>query len=281
VLKPTSLVVPSSSRQRIVWKNLRLRTRIYLATLLLIVGVGGLEIVSRAYWTLGRKVPASNTSRIWNAYYEELSKSGVEHAPTSRDHESYEVLLLGGSTIHMSINELNSRLVPVLESHTGRSVHVTDLAWYGRNSLDSRLKYEHFSDKRFDLVLVYDGFNDARMNNTKPGAFRADFSHDPRYSELRALSRHPEVGWFALPFTVEFVAISVSSRQLGMKAGTDLKWSSVAEARSPEGFEGNLEAIARTAAERGDPLVLMTFAYHIPENYSDEAYEAGQLDYGG
>ena len=159
-------------------------------------------------------------------------------------------------------------------------MRITNLASPGRNSLDSRLKYEHLADKRFDLVLLYDGFNDVRMNNTPPGAFRADYSHDPRYAELQALARHREVSWFTLPFTAKFVASSFC-RQMGLTTRTDPKWSSVAEIRSPEGFEANIEAIVRMAEQRGDTLVLMTFAYHIPDNYTDEAYEAGQLDFAG
>jgi hypothetical protein len=260
------------------WKKLRWRSRIYLVAFFLVLLTIGLEIVSRAYWAIGRKVPLFHTTRIWNSFYEELTTSGVDGAPTARNHESYEVLLLGGSTMYQSADEMNAKLAPALESHTGRAVRVTNLAWYGRNSLDSRLKYEHIADKRFDLVLLYDGFNDVRMNNTPPGAFRADYSHVARYAELQALSRRQELGWITLPFTAKFLASSVR-RQIGLFPETDLKWSSVNEIHSPEAFEANVEAIVRTAEQRGDTLVLMTFAYHIPDNYTDAAYEAGQLDF--
>ena len=44
------------------------------------------------------------------------------------------------------------------------------------------------------------------------------------------------------------------------------------------GSTGVYELIA-LAEQRGDPLLLMTFAYHIPSNYTDEAFKAKTLDY--
>ena len=116
---PASLIAPSLSRQRMRWKNLRLRARIYLPSLFLILLTIGLEIVSRAYWAIGRGVPVFRTTRIWNSFYKEWTTSGVDGAPTARNHESYEVLLLGGSTISWSIDEMKSRLSPALQSHMG------------------------------------------------------------------------------------------------------------------------------------------------------------------
>jgi hypothetical protein len=219
--------------------------------------------------------------RIWNTYYPEFAFCNIDRAPTSRNHETFEVLLLGGSTMFLARDGINAWLVPALERHTGRPVRVYNLSWMGRNSLDSRLKYEHLANKRFDLVLLYDGFNDVRMNNCKPGTnFRDDYSHDPRYAELNTLARHGEIGWFALPFTAEF-AVSAVAQQFGLVDAPDVKWCASAGVGSGKAFENNLAAIARTAAKRGDPLVLMTFAYYIPGNYTDEAYLAGKLNYAG
>jgi hypothetical protein len=36
----------------------------------------------------------------------------------------------------------------------------------------------------------------------------------------------------------------------------------------------------QAAESRHCPVVLMTFAYHLPSNYSDEAFRAKRLDYG-
>ena len=270
--------VPASARLR--WSTLRRSTQVLVVLFVLLLLTGSLELLARAYWSFGRGVPVWDMGRIWNAYYPELAVSGVERAPTSANHDAFEVLLLGGSTMFLARGALNAQLVPALERQTGRPVHLTNLAWVGRTSLDSRLKYEHVADKRFDLVLVYDGFNDVRMNNCKPGtAFRRDYSHDPRYAELNALARHREIGWFALPFTAEFVASAVCQR-LGLAVGPDKQWSANARVETPASFEANLDAIARTAARRGDRLVLMTFAYHLPADYTDEAYLQRRLDYG-
>ena len=63
-------------------------------------------------------------------------------------------------------------------------------------------EHGHFTDKRWDLVLVYHGINDVVLNNCPPGAFRADYSIAyRRYGMQYDLKRHPEVGYFALPYT--------------------------------------------------------------------------------
>jgi hypothetical protein len=272
--EPTSNTMPPRPRRR--WKQLQLRTRITLLASFLTLLTIGLEIMSRVYWAIGRGVPVLAGARIWHAYYPELANA--ERVPCVRSAEQYEVLMLGGSTMALAFEELDARLKPALEARTGKKTHITNLASPGRNSLDSRLKYEFLANKCFDLILVYDGFNDTRMNNTKPDTFRADYSHDPRHAELQALARHREVGWLTLPFTAEFTA-SALSRRFGLTGPTHAKWSPVAEVRSPQSLEANLDAIAHTANNRGETLILMTYSYYIPSSYTDEAFAAGVLDY--
>jgi hypothetical protein len=51
------------------------------------------------------------------------------------------------------------------------------------------------------------------------------------------------------------------------------------ESRSAESFRQNLNAILDLASQRGDRLLLMTFATYVPEDYSREAFKHKQLDY--
>lgn len=49
--------------------------------------------------------------------------------------------------------------------------------------------------------------------------------------------------------------------------------------RSAASFKHNLDAILSLALKRADRVVLMTFALHVPTDYSLEAFRAKRLDY--
>jgi hypothetical protein len=58
-----------------------------------------------------------------------------------------------------------------------------------QTSRDSYLKYRWLSSKRFDLVVLYDGINEACANNCPPNVFRADYSHYAWYRFLNDFDR--------------------------------------------------------------------------------------------
>src|SRR5438874_1349671 len=133
--------------------------------------------------------------------------------------------------------------------------------------------------RRFDLVIAYDGFNDALLNCMPPGKFRADGSNLPRVVQLRLLRERPEMRYLALPATAAYLGVHVIDKW-GLYDRPRPKWLAYgADVRSPAFFRANLEAIVAAARHRGDPLVIQTFAYHIPANYSEEAFVAKALDY--
>jgi hypothetical protein len=51
------------------------------------------------------------------------------------------------------------------------------------------------------------------------------------------------------------------------------------DVKSAEPFRRNLAAIVDVAASRDEPVLLMSFAFHIADGYSRQAFEALQLDY--
>src|SRR5262249_5770696 len=145
--------------------------------------------------------------------------------------------------------------------------------------LDSRIKYEHFADRRFDLVILYHGINDVHLNNTPPGCFRPDYSHAARYAQQYALRQHPEVGWFALPYTARYLGMRLAQRW-HLTAEPEPRYHACgSDIRTPPCLEANFEAIVAEAQRRGDPVVLMTFAYYLPADYTDEAFRQKRLDY--
>jgi hypothetical protein len=164
-------------------------------------------------------------------------------------------------------------------------VRIFNLAVPAHTSRDSRLKYQALGRARFDLVVIYDGFNDLRTNNAPPELFREDYGHYSWYETVNALAPYHRRSRFALPYTFRFLAIGV--RQALMRGRyvpaeePRADWVRYGgNARSAAPFEHNLAAILDLAARRGDRALLMTVAAHIPENYSAEAFQAKRLDYG-
>ena len=87
-----------------------------------------------------------------------------------------------------------------------------------------------------------------------------------------------------MPFTVRFLSHRLAllsgranlvprhePRKAWLEYGADVK--------SAASLEANLEAIARIAAERREPLLLLSFAFHAAPGYSKEAFRARELDY--
>jgi hypothetical protein len=268
------------SVRKLRWGDLRLATKVAVAAFLVLLLVGPLELAARFYWHHVKGIRGTSAEAIWRTFYPEVADSGIDRLVPGRGNE-FKVLLLGGSVLHPSFGSIAARLGTALEAKLGRSVRVVNLAYPGMTSRDSRIKYEHFADHRFDLVLVYDGINDVHLNNTPPGGFRPDYSHAARYAQQYALRRHPEVRWFTLPYTADYLARQLGNRWM-LTSEPRREWQKHGDdVRTPPSFEANLDAIAAEGARRGDPVVLMTFAYHLPANYTAEAFAARKLDYDG
>jgi hypothetical protein len=180
---------------------------------------------------------------------------------------------------HPAFGDLPDRLRAALERELHLPVRIYNLAYPGRTTLDSYDKYRHLADKQFDLVVVYEGLNDCFLNNCPARVFRSDYTHAPRYEQILTLDRHPEHPFFALPYSALYLASRLEDQwKLSTQPGP--RWFRYAsELKTPASFEANLERIIRTAAIRGDGLLLMTYALYVPANYSEEAFKAKALDY--
>jgi hypothetical protein len=254
-----------------------------VAMLLLILTVGG-ELVCRAFWMFDRRAPLLSPRILWYAYYPQLRSTGVEKAAEGRSADTFDILILGGSTISENYGTIGTRIRDAYKKQTGKTVRLFNLAYPAHNSRDSMLKYRWLADQHFDLVVAYDGVNDTRMNNTPPGLFRDDYSHCLWYRCVNRLDEHPDLNRLALPFTMqhltdriyeeaglEWCASRLNPTEETTKYGSDV--------RTHTTFQRNLEELVETAKKRQERIVVMTFAYYVPDNYSLEACEAGTLDY--
>ncbi|MBN1943845.1 MAG: hypothetical protein JW849_11180 [Phycisphaerae bacterium] len=255
------------------------------------------EVASRAYWSIkhrDRGMPFFPAWSDWvDRFYEEIRDSGVRDARPQPEDGFFDVLLLGGSAqdrVYDSLADASGGKT-VLQDRLGeivsRPVRVFNLAHPGMTTRDSLLKYQMLTAEglHFDLVVVYHGVNDVRMNNIAAEKFRDDYTHSGFYRQFRRLRDYqPMLPYFTLPYTIEYTAVHVlSSKKLGVylpkHRPSEEQLSHGVEIKTDRTFRRNVEGILDLAKDRGEPVLLLTFAWYIPENYTKDKCKAGQLDY--
>jgi hypothetical protein len=141
----------------------------------------------------------------------------------------------------------------------------------------------HLADQRFELVVFHHAINEARANNCPPEMFRDDYTHYAWYRPIRIYDADPH-RVFALPITLRYAGAKLAP-QMGLvdvvpKNEPRKEWLKYgADVKTAGPFRRNLEWIADTAAERGDPFVAVTFASYVPEGYTDEKFRNGELGF--
>jgi hypothetical protein len=260
----------------------RTTTTLFLLSALLCVVCA--ELAARAFWYLRYGVSFLDPGRILYAFYPELQKVDTERP--ARDDEFYDILFLGGSVLNPSWGQVAQSLREELAYKGHRNVRVFNLAMASQTSRDSWLKYAALDEARFDLVVVYDGINDTSANNAPPEIFREDYSHFVWYEIINTLSSYHGQTSFALSYTLHYLAIKIrhtlaKDRYVLPDSPPRKDWVHYGrDPRSAVSFKRNLGAILDLAMRRGDRVLLMTFATHLPEDYSLEAFEKKRLDYG-
>jgi hypothetical protein len=266
--------------------------KVVLLLFSLLVSLASAEVTARVYWRACCGIPLSKPDQILYAFYPELRSSGdlpeilhpVAPKPPAHGDGFYNVLLLGGSVLHSSWGSVEMELREQLAFAGYRNVRIFNVAMPAHTSRDSWLKYAALGDARFDLVIFYHGINEVRVNNAPPEIFREDYGHYSWYEAVNTLAPYHGTALFALPYTLRYLA--VSARQSLMKDHyvqtyvVRKDWIRYGQnSRSAVSFQHNLQAILDLASERGDRILLMTFAIHVPKNYSRGAFNKKQLDY--
>ncbi|MGH2373611.1 MAG: hypothetical protein ACRDIC_09090 [bacterium] len=253
----------------------------YLVSLLL--SIVGAEVASRAFWSMRYHVPFAHPDRILYAFYPELER--IDRKNPRPDDGFYDILLLGGSALHRDYGEVEQALQEQLAYAGHRNVRVYNLADRAHTSRDSRLKYAAVGDARFDLVLVYDGINEARANNAPPEIYRDDYAHYAWYEVVNTLAPYHRSAQFALPYTLRYLQVglrhAVAPDRYAPTEAPRPEWRQYGRNyRSVMSLEHNLNIVLRIAARHGDRVMLMTYATYVPDDYTPEAFQEKRLAYG-
>jgi hypothetical protein len=247
------------------------------AVALLALVVIAMEAGSRLFWKFKYDVPLSRPGDIIYVFYPTVRTARLESHhpdPTHRD-----ILVLGGSVL----DEMRDGFEALSVRKAG-NLRFEVAAQVAHTTLDSRRKYQMLENLPYDEVLIYDSINDCKYNNVPAKLFDDEYTAYPFYKLTSALLRHPEVNYVLLPYTLYFAWVDL--RDIGKKEWqrpvvvARPKWvaygSNIKSART---FRQNLEEIVRRAQQHGQTVHLATFASYIPQNYTEEKFRAGKLDY--
>ncbi|MBX9791291.1 MAG: hypothetical protein K2Y37_20415 [Pirellulales bacterium] len=255
---------------------------VYACYLLIIV-----ELVCRGYWWKRWGVPFLHMDQIWaGRFYPELVESGLATASIPRGDATFDILLLGGSVLHVKHGNIAALLEEKLNAAQSRPVKIWNCSARALTSRDCLLKYERLGDQHFDLVVFYEAINETRMNNCPHEMFRADLTHCSWYKRLDSFQKHREINWLASPFTIQDTIIGALDSPslmwyLPREHPPEGAWSEAGrDIKTAVSFRNSLTGLVNLAHERGEPLLLLGYAVHIPPDYTRAKFIRHELSYG-
>lgn len=257
--------------------------RVVLAVVVFLMTTAFAEVAARAFWRARYGIPVSRPAEILHALYPELRQLEWKDEDL-RWQRPVRILFLGGSVLHPAWGNIEQELRERLTVRLGKPIVVFNMAEIGHTSRDSNAKYRQLDGSRFDLVVFYHGINDARANNVPPERFHRDYSHYAWYDALRALETCRDDGLVVLPCTLRFLWVRASDA-LGLVDYVSMDaprpdWLAYgAEIKSAASFEENLRGVVAMARARDEPMLLLTFATYLPDDYSLQAFNERRLDY--
>ncbi|MFT6802531.1 MAG: hypothetical protein ACJA2N_001720 [Salibacteraceae bacterium] len=228
-----------------------------------------LELGSRIALHLKINLPIANPHKLLTeVIYPEV---GYVKSNYKLGREHFNILLLGGSVINHRWSNLEKKLRENVQSYTNLQVNVYNLSMPGHNSLDNLIKYEILQDLEFDAVVYYESINETRANNIDSSYFKKDYSHISWYRNIYLLNKHPELKLTVIPFFIEYVIdrirIKFNKERYILSALPKLKkFDRVSPLGSVKTLKTNLSEINRIAKNKGEPLLLCTYAFYVPEN---------------
>ena len=247
-----------------------------------------LEVTARLFLWVSFSDLALDRNGLYDRFYPRLA---IEHHP---DPDRTDLLILGGSVLYADTLTSPWRDRPVEMTFCGlpgyldtTRYNVLNLAYPGYNSMDSRIQFEQVADRGFEAVFVYHGINDARTNNVAIGDFDPMYRHIEFYDDLAVLRAHPEHRAWATPFVVHWLVHSIRARDRtyipkevfwGLLHGDPEPFIAPGDSiRSDVVLHDNLTAIITKAHKLQIRPVLMSYAWHLPDHYTLDGFQSGDL----
>ena len=271
---------PKSAKLEAMLKHAK-PTFIYKTIVTIIMMVIAIECLSRLYLFQQFHHFFPNRNHILKAYYPELNElNNIIHNNNRYD---YEILILGASVTNNSFGSIRENLEKRLSNQTNQSVRVTNLSRPAHSSLDSFLKYSAIEHPKFDLVIIYHNINELRSNHVPDNLFKSNYTHLDWYATIdKHLSHSDRLTPFATEYILTLLSYHLKNRHLSPLPNDSVRPEWIHHGKTIKTalpFRKNINAILTLAKKRQTKTLLMTFAYHLPKNYSPSKFSSEALDY--
>lgn len=218
-------------------------------------------------------------------FYKELKL--VEHSIISTNNDSLDVLILGGSVV---ADEWRSKVARYLQGSLRKGLNTSKVRYFnlanlGHNTNDNLYKYKQLANKRFDLVIYYEGINETRFNNIPTPLFRPDYTHIRWYHDIELVKAHPEMRYTVIPFALHMF-INYASTLIGIRyfvndAPDEKYYPEAFNIKTAPIYKENLRQIVQIAQSRQEPFLLINYTYYIPEKWRKSNFKDQEWDYAG
>ncbi len=206
----------------------------------------------------------------------------------------FRILALGASAF--VTREFQPRFQALLDEapllkNSGLSARVVSTGVPAHMTFDSLWKYRYwYRGYDFDLVIFYHAINDARANSYPDDLFKEDYTQLLYYRQYAPLfawaAEHPRL-------SSSFVVMLVKKLITWWRLRSDPLFAKGpyndprndpwlvegAKVKSAKVFRKNLEAILDVASERGQRVLLLTYAYYFPADYTNQRFLDKKTDY--
>ncbi|HSC75244.1 MAG TPA: GDSL-type esterase/lipase family protein [Pseudomonadales bacterium] len=187
--------------------------------------------------------------------------------------DTLRVLVLGSSS--MFNRHLGERLKAALQQKTGKKIELLDAGIRSHTTQADVVKLKMLAPYQWDIVLFYNGINDLWANHVLPEDFYDDYRQLDPWNHRNLLLDNSLLARYSYNFFYYKVKPFAQYQFVFPKK----PYINAANFSSLSVFTANLEQIVAISKSIGAKPVLMTFAFHIPGNYSRQAFLDKQLDY--
>jgi hypothetical protein len=172
------------------------------------------------------------------------------------------ILTLGGSP--MFNRRMTERLKEKLQAASSKPVEVLGAALRTHTIRSSLYKYEFLAKYDFDYVLICHGINSLWANHVSKNDYREDYFQ---------LGEWYSRGWLLQNSVIARLLYNNFFYHRPPRIFYGAKFASL------KTFKHNLDALIRRIKKNGSQPILITFAWHIPDNYTYEGFQRNSLGY--
>ena len=197
--------------------------------------------------------------------------------------DTVRVLVLGSST--MFNRHMGEQLKTALQKKIpNKHIELLDVGIRSHTTQADVEKLRYFANYQWDFVLFYNGINDLWANHVLPKDFYDDYRHlDPWYRrnfllDNSLLARHL--------YNTGYTWLRVINQKIHFVLLPDYQfvfpkkpYINAANFASLPVFERNVNTILDLSTQLGAKPILLTFAFHLPANYSRQGFLNSTLGY--